>query len=95
MLDPRPSRIAWLGPCGFALMLSLGCGPAQPDDPIDWDSARGGLLLDAGVLEGRFETRIASMLDGTSRITHHVRTPDEVLEVLLPEGTEAPPTTAS
>ncbi|MEX1366309.1 MAG: hypothetical protein AB1Z98_24505, partial [Nannocystaceae bacterium] len=90
MLDPRPNRNSLLGLCGSALLLGLGCAPAQPDEPVDFETARGGVFLDAGYIEGHFETRIASMLDGTSRITHHVRTGDEVYEVVLPDGTETP-----
>lgn len=90
MLDSRLTRNARLGLVGSALLLSLGCGPAQPDDPIDLESARGGLFLEAGYVQGQFEMRIASMLDGTSRTTYHVKAGDEVYEVVLPEGTDIP-----
>ncbi len=84
------NRFAPLGLIGSLLLLPLGCGPLQTDDDAEVDVARGGLFLDAGYVEGRYETRIASMLDGTSRVTHHVKTPEQVFEIAIDTLEEVP-----
>lgn len=91
MFASCPTRLSPLLISGALCLLAAGCGPAaQPDEPTDFDDARGGMFLNDGYVEGHFETRIASMLDGTSRVTHHVKTGDEVFEVVLDDGMEKP-----
>ena len=71
---------------GALTLLVIGCGPgALPSEP---DVARGGEFSDAGAIEGRYEMRIARMLDGSSRTSHHIKTPDEVFEIVLDEPLE-------
>ena len=48
--------------------VALGC---QAGD-LEALDARAGALADAGAVEGTFVIRIADMLDGTSRRSHHV-----------------------
>ena len=67
-------------------MLALGSAPAQASD----DAGPMGLFSEAGYVQGEYEMRIASMLDGTSRVSHHVKTGDEVYEIVLGEGVESP-----
>ncbi len=80
---PRPIASA-----GALLLLAVGCGPdALPSEP---EITRDGVLADAGFIEGRYEMRIATMLDGTSRTSHHVKTPDGVFELDLSEPLAEP-----
>lgn len=65
-----------------ALSLTALVLPAcqQGDSPGDELLSRSGIIT-AGSIEGKYEKRIASMDDGTARITHHVRTPDGTFEL--------------
>jgi len=70
------------------LLLTGGCGPDAL--PPELGDLRAGDLADAGAIEGRYEMRIATMLDGTSRTSHHVKTADQVLELVLDEPLAEP-----
>jgi hypothetical protein len=64
---------------GVGLGLLPGC---QESDVGALRSRTGQLdVSSAPFVEGSFETRIASMLDGTSQRSYHVRTPDGVVEL--------------
>lgn len=56
----------------------------EGDSPTDAAFARIGGLT-APSVEGMFEKRIASMDDGTARVTYHVRTPDGVMDLITDE----------
>ena len=62
-------------------ILALGCDQAASENALE--AFREGSLADAGALEGRYEQRIATLLDGGTRTTHHVRTEDGVYEIVL------------
>ncbi|MCX4243171.1 Ig-like domain-containing protein [Paraliomyxa miuraensis] len=68
------------------MVLPPGCAPEALDD--GFDAARNGSLVDGGAIEGRYEKRIATLLDGGSRISHHVKTDDGVYELLIDEVPE-------
>lgn len=80
----RQTHLGLLGAC--LLLLPLGCDQALTDDAVD--ALRDGSLVDGGAIEGRYELRIATLLDGGTRLSHHVKTPDQVYEILLPELAE-------
>ncbi|MBX7079064.1 MAG: hypothetical protein K1X88_07755 [Nannocystaceae bacterium] len=58
----------------------------QGDGPADPLFSRGGSLGTPSI-EGTYEKRIASMDDGTARVSHHVRTPDGVFELQMDPDT--------
>ncbi len=64
---------------GVGLGLLAGC---QESDVGALRARTGKLdITSAPFVEGSFEVRIASMLDGTSRRSYHVRTPDGAVEI--------------
>ncbi len=63
------------------LTVTAACSPDAL--PSRSDAVRDGSITDAGAIEGRYEMRIATMLDGTSRTSHHVKTPEGVFEFVL------------
>jgi MYXO-CTERM domain-containing protein len=69
---------------GLVLLCGLACGPDE--EGLDFLERAAGLAPAQHAFEGRFETRIANMDDGTSR-RHHVLVapPDEMEVVLAPE----------
>ena len=73
--------IAIAGLVVAAIAAGTGCGSDAM--PASSESLREGSVADAGAIEGRYEMRIARMLDGTSRVSHHVKTADEVYEFVL------------
>lgn len=78
---PGSRTIALMGMVGLSILTAC-------DDQDLETLERPGDLAAAPAFEGRFETRIADLLDGTSRTSHHlVDGPNEV-EVVLPEGTQ-------
>jgi MYXO-CTERM domain-containing protein len=68
--------------------LALGCDQAASENA--WDAMRSGSLADPGALEGRYELRIATLLDGGTRTSHHVKTDDGVYEIVLTEPLAEP-----
>lgn len=88
----RPHRLVMprLGPATslLALGLALGCDQAASEDALE--GLRSGSLADAGAIEGRYEMRIATLLDGGTRTTHHVKTEDGVYEIVLAEPLAEP-----
>jgi MYXO-CTERM domain-containing protein len=72
----------------LALGLALGCDPAASEGALE--ELRSGSLADAGAIEGRYELRIATLLDGGTRTSHHVKTPDGVYELVLAEPLAEP-----
>lgn len=81
----HPHMVGLLGAC---ILLLPACDQASTDDAVE--ALRGGSIVDAGAIEGRYELRIATMLDGSTRLSHHVKTPDQVYEIVLSEEVEAP-----
>jgi MYXO-CTERM domain-containing protein len=69
------------------LTAALLAGCQEGNSPADALVARSGGLT-APSIEGKFEARIASMDDGTSRISYHVRTPDGVKDLVTDEPIE-------
>lgn len=61
-------------------VLLIAC---QADDAAMFE--RSGVLADSPFVEGKFEMRIASMLDGTERRSYHVRTATGVVELAVDE----------
>lgn len=76
------------------LGLALGCDEATSENALqafrDGPAQDGhdGSLADAGALEGRYEQRVATLLDGGTRTSHHIKTEDGVYELVL-EGLPA------
>ena len=70
---------------GFVVALGLGCGP---DDEGFELFERGGLTASQAAFEGRFETRIVDLLDGTSRTVHVLVAPPEEMELVLDPSTQ-------
>lgn len=71
---------------GFvALGVFGGCGPdGEAPDLLE----RSALAYGQPAFEGRFETRIADMLDGTARVSHHLVAAPEEIEVVLDPSME-------
>ncbi|MCH9683673.1 MAG: hypothetical protein K0V04_19725 [Deltaproteobacteria bacterium] len=85
------NRLHRVGLIGALLLLPLGCGPTATDDgEVEVDSLRDGLFVEQGYVQGRFEMRIASMFDGTSRNSYHVKTPDQVVEIVVDSLEQVP-----
>jgi MYXO-CTERM domain-containing protein len=82
----QPIRLHPLGLLGACLLLSTGCDQAASEHALD--ALRGGSLADDGALQGRYEQRIATLLDGGTRTTHHVKTDDGVYEIVVDAPTE-------
>lgn len=77
-------------PTPFVLALSLlavGCDPASTEDAMA--RMRDG-FADEGALEGRYEMRIATLLDGGTRTSHHVKTDHGTYELALTEPLAEP-----
>ena len=72
-------------PLTFAILAGCQEG-AGPGDAL---IARSGGLT-APSIDGKFEARIASLHDGTSRVSYHVRTADGVHELITDEPIELP-----
>lgn len=79
-------RLTPLGLLGAFIMLPLGCDEAASEHALH--ALREGSLVDAGAIEGRYELRIATLLDGGTRRSHHVKTEDGVYELVMPDPTE-------
>jgi hypothetical protein len=78
-----PSRMPVITLLALGL-LAPGCDQAASESALA--TLRDGSLdhlADAGALEGRYEMRIATLLDGGTRISHHVKTEDGVFELVL------------
>jgi hypothetical protein len=73
----------------LALGLAAGCDQATSENALE--ALRSGSLTDAGAIEGRYEQRIATLLDGGTRTSHHVKTPDGVYELVLDHLEAWPP----
>jgi MYXO-CTERM domain-containing protein len=71
----------------LALLSSTGCQPGDVDrdDPLARAAQDWGV---EGSLVGSYEARVASMDDGTSRLTHHIRTADGFVDLEVPENFE-------
>ncbi|MBC8070349.1 MAG: hypothetical protein IAG13_18600 [Deltaproteobacteria bacterium] len=83
----------------LALLSSTGCqaGDVEHDPfvnraasaPTGSTGPIGSWITDGNVV-GRYEGRIASMNDGTSRLSHHIRTDVGFVDINVPEGFEPP-----
>lgn len=74
-------------------IFALGCDQAASERALEAfhdGAARDGSLADAGALEGRYVQRVATLLDGGTRISHHVRTEDAVYELVFDEPPSEP-----
>jgi hypothetical protein len=81
-----PRRLNPLGLLGAFIMLVPGCDPAASENAFD--ALRDGSLADGGAIEGRYELRVATLLDGGMRTSHHVRTEDGVYELVMADPAE-------
>ena len=70
-IPPRFSLLPWLASAtSLATLTVLGSPVEAADRPASTDLTSAGDK--AAVFEGRFETRVADMFDGTQRISHHL-----------------------
>lgn len=79
MLGSCSARPVLLGSLGASLLLAVGCGSDQVLD--DLELLREGLAPVEGYVQGQYEARIATMLDGTSRLSHHVKVGEQVYDL--------------
>lgn len=74
-------RSVRLGSAGAALLLAAGCDPEAL--PSGAQALRDGLAPERGYVEGQYEMRIATMLDGRSHTSHHVKAGDQEFELRI------------
>lgn len=66
-------------------LLAAACDQAASESALETlrDGALGPIEEGASAIEGRYEMRVATLLDGGTRISHHVKTEDGVFELVL------------
>jgi hypothetical protein len=67
------------------LSVALGMTACEAGQGDARDDVLRSLGLTAPSIEGQFEQRVASMYDGSSRVSYHVRTPDGVKDLVTDE----------
>lgn len=74
----------------LTVLAIAGCQAVEASDPAPAMRMADG-WLDNGSVFGQYEQRIASMYDGTSRISHHIRTDVGFVDINVPPDFDAPP----